>query len=115
MKNLLCKNKAKMLATGEIASGNVPFLWIIFSNVYFSHVLSEVLRLAAWEEAACGSTSDYKKSEPRPGTSRQREKFPAKQRILQSKLTAGFLLIWHQRISMTRADANFMCKHEKHS
>lgn len=91
------------------------FLWIFFGDVYFCHVLSEVFRLAAWEEAVCGSTSDYKKSEPRPGTSRQCEKFPAKQRILQSKLTAGFLLIWHQRISMTSTDANFMYKHEKHS
>lgn len=91
------------------------FFFFFFGDVYFCHVLSEVFRLAAWEEAVCGSTSDYKKSEPRPGTSRQCEKFPAKQRTLQSKLTAGFLLIWHQRISMTRTDANFMYKHEKRS
>lgn len=60
----------------------------------------------------CGSTSDYKKSETRPGTSRECEIFPAKQRILQRKLMPGFLLIQHQRIPMTRTDANFMHKPE---
>lgn len=93
-------------------SGDVPFLWIFFRNVYFSCLLSEVFRLAAWGEAVCGSTSDYKKSETRPGTSRQREIFPAKQRIFQSKFTAGSLLIWHQRIPMTGTDANLMYKPE---
>lgn len=74
---------------------NVPFLWIFFRNVYFSRVLAGVFRLAAWGEAVCGSTSDYKKSETRPGTCRQYEIFPVKQRILQSKLMAGFLLSQH--------------------
>lgn len=91
------------------------FFFSFLSNVHFSHVLSEVFRLAAWEEAVFSSISGYKKSESRPRTSRQSERFPAKWKILQSKFTADFLLIWHQRISMTRSDANFMYKHKKYS
>lgn len=69
----------------------MPFLWIFFSNVYLSHVLSEVFRLAAWEEAACGSTSDYKKSEPRPGTSSVRNFLPSRESCRANSQLACYL------------------------
>lgn len=37
------------------------FYGFFFRAVYFSYLLSEIFRLAAWEETVCGSSSDYEK------------------------------------------------------